>query len=88
MRLWPLAGVVCGILWAGLSGCDSGGEKFTPVAGKVTVGGAPLTSGAVTFQPDADKGNNTKHIPVGNLDAQGNYTVTSAATPGAPPGWY
>ena len=77
-----------GLLSAGLAGCGAGGETLTPVAGKVTVGGAPLTAGAVTFHPDADKGNKTQHIPVGNLDAQGNYTMMSAATPGAPLGWY
>jgi hypothetical protein len=84
MRLWGWIAMGCVFL----VGCGSGGEKFTPVAGKVTVGGAPLTSGAVTFQPDSDKGNTTPHIPVGNLDAQGSYTLMSAATPGAPPGWY
>jgi hypothetical protein len=56
--------------------------------GKVTVNGAPLGSGAVTFQPDAGKGNSTRHIPVGSLDAQGNYKLMSATSEGAPPGWY
>lgn len=85
MRLGILIAIACAVL----AGCGAGGdEKLTPVAGKVTVNGAPLTSGAVTFQPDAAKGNNTKHIPVGNLDAQGTYTLSSAATSGAPLGWY
>jgi hypothetical protein len=79
----------CGIVWAGLSGCGTGGsEKLTPVAGKITVGGAPLTTGSVTFQPDAAKGNKTLHIPVGTLDAEGNYKLMSATSPGAPLGWY
>ncbi len=71
-----------------LSGCETGGERLTPVTGKVTVGGAPLTSGSVTFQPDAAKGNKTQHIPVGTLDGEGNYKLMSATAEGAPLGWY
>jgi hypothetical protein len=79
---------LCGILCLILAGCGSGGEQLTPVAGKVTLDGQPLASGAVSFQPDASKGNTTKHIPLGNLDAQGNYRLMSADKTGAPLGWY
>ena len=80
-------------LWLALCatffGCGSGkDEKLTSVAGKVTVNGAPLTSGAVTFQPDTAKGNLTQHIPVGMLNADGRYELMSATKKGAPPGWY
>jgi hypothetical protein len=68
--------------------CGATGEKLTPVAGKVMVDGAPLTTGAVTFHPDAQKGNHSPHIPVGTLDAQGNYKLMSATKEGAPLGWY
>lgn len=79
----------CGLVCLGLSGCGTGGsEKLTPVVGKVTVDGAPLATGAVTFHPDAAKGNHTPHIPVGTLDAQGNYKLMSATKEGAPLGWY
>jgi hypothetical protein len=82
---WCCGGLA--LLW--LAGCGGGGgEKLTPVAGKVTVQGAPLTTGGVSFHPDAQKGNRTQHIPVGSLDAQGNYTLMSAAREGAPLGWY
>ena len=50
--------------------------------------GAPLTTGAVTFQPDGSKGNPSQHIPVGTLDAQGQYELTCATQKGAPAGWY
>jgi hypothetical protein len=74
---------------AGLLGCGAGGgDKLTPVVGKVTVDGAPLATGAVTFHPDAAKGNSTPHIPVGMVDAQGNYKLMSATKEGAPLGWY
>src|SRR4051812_41535360 len=89
-RSWRLISRVafCGIVCAGIFGCSSGGTKLTPVAGKVTVDGAPLATGSVTFHPDAAKGNNTPHIPVGSLDAQGNYKLVSATKDGAPLGWY
>jgi hypothetical protein len=88
MRLISRFGL-CGTLCAVLAGCGAaGGEKLTPVVGKVTVDGAPLGAGSVTFHPDAGKGNNTLHIPVGTLDAQGNYKLMSATNEGAPPGWY
>jgi hypothetical protein len=80
---------VCGLLIAGLCGCGgSGDEKLTAVAGRVTVNGAPLTIGAVTFQPDVEKGNQTQHIPVGQLGADGRYELMSATKNGAPLGWY
>jgi len=78
----------CGMLCAAVWGCGSGGEKLAPVTGEVTVNGMPLTTGAVTFHPDAAKGNSTPHIPVGTLDSQGNYKLISATKEGAPLGWY
>src|SRR5262245_26414069 len=78
-----LCGLFCAI------GCGGGsGAKLTPVVGKVTVDGAPLTSGGVTFHPNSAKGNNTPHIPLGALDAQGNFKLMSATSEGAPLGWY
>jgi len=79
---------ICGIACAAVLGCGSSAEKLTPVAGNVTVDGAPLTSGSVTFHADAQKGNTTPHIPVGMVDSQGNYKLMSATKEGAPPGWY
>jgi hypothetical protein len=80
---------ICGLLLACHWGCGSGNsQKFTPVAGKVTVNGEPLATGSVTFQPDASKGNNSLHIPVGMLDPQGNYKLMAAKAEGAPLGWY
>jgi hypothetical protein len=89
-RRWSLIGHVglCGIVCVGLFACSAGSEKLTPVVGKVTVNGAPLAIGGVTFHPDAQKGNTSPHIPVGTLDAQGNYKLMTATKEGAPPGWY
>jgi len=80
---------VCGLLITTLCGCGaSGDEKLTFVAGKVSVNGAPLTVGSVTFHPDIDKGNQTQHIPVGVIAADGRYELMSATKKGAPLGWY
>jgi hypothetical protein len=87
---WRLLGAT-GLLCAFLAGCAQeppAAEKFFPVTGKVTMGGQPLTAGSVTFHPDAAKGNNSPHVPVGFLDAQGNYTLKTGTKDGAPPGWY
>src|SRR5438046_2540522 len=79
---------VCGLACAALVGCGAGGEQLAPVTGQVTVDGAPLTTGSVTYHPDAEKGNNTPHIPIGTLDPDGRYKLVSATKAGAPPGWY
>jgi hypothetical protein len=82
---WKCLLFFCVVLW----GCSaSRDEKLAPVAGKITVNGAPLRSGGVTFRPDAEKGNLTQHIPVGTVDAEGRYELMSATKKGAPLGWY
>jgi hypothetical protein len=85
-RRWRLIVGLCGMICAGCS--SGGGTMLAPVVGKVTVDGTPLTSGGVTFHPDSAKGNTTPHIPLGTLDAQGNYKLMSATSEGAPLGWY
>jgi hypothetical protein len=80
------AAVLCLMVAVGCSRASSG--KFLPVEGHVTVNGNPLTTGSVTFHPDAAKGNMTQHLPTGTIDSQGNYKLLSATKAGAPPGWY
>lgn len=85
----PPAFALLAIIIACCSGCgDKSITVLIPVRGKVTLNGAPLGTGSVTFTPDAAKGNTTPHIPVGTLDAEGNYSLQSAGKEGAPPGWY
>lgn len=73
-------------------GCGdaSGVGKTFPVAGKVTIGNAPLTarSTIVLFAPDASKGNSSSFESSGTVDADGNYTLQTKGKRGAPPGWY
>jgi hypothetical protein len=58
------------------------------VKGTVTVDGTALFAGQVTYYPDSAKGNTSRFIPIGGIDAQGNYTLTTDGREGAPPGWY
>jgi hypothetical protein len=69
-------------------GKDNKGEKLVPVRGKVRYQGEPLTTGMVILVADVTKGKTTKHEPRGSIDDQGNYRVSTAGRPGAPPGWY
>jgi hypothetical protein len=73
------------LLWLS-SGC--GGSKAAPVTGHVTLNGKALTAGTVTFVPDKSKGNTSGEEPMGEINAQGEYTVQTRGKPGAPLGWY
>jgi hypothetical protein len=83
---WSLlaAGCVC----LGALGCGGSQESFTPVTGKVAYKGKPLETGSVVFSADTSRGNTTAHEPRGAIDSTGNYTLSTAGKPGAPPGWY
>jgi hypothetical protein len=81
---------VCGFL--ALAG--GGGPKLVPVSGTVTLDGKPFSGCIVTFVPDTAKGNKGNLAPQGRLNAQGQFTLVTAAViasdggPGAPLGWY
>ena len=81
-----LCGALCGLLWLSSSGC--GGPASAPVTGHVTLNGKPFTSGTVTFVPDKAKGNTSGEEPLGEINAQGEFTVQSRGKPGAALGWY
>jgi hypothetical protein len=70
------------------AGCGKKAGEFVPVSGKVTLDGKPLTVGAISFRPDAARGNASMHIPSGDIDPQGNYKLVTVGKDGAPLGWY
>jgi hypothetical protein len=77
------------LAWAAcLAGCGGPAERLVPVSGKVTVNGRPLPGGKVVFHPDAGKGNTSRQVPRGTLDAQGVYRLSTGDRAGAPLGWY
>lgn len=77
------------LLALAVGGCWGGEDaRLIPVAGTVTYAGRPLTTGTVSFRPDAARGNHSLHHPTGAIDAQGRYELFTAGKPGAPPGAY
>ena len=55
---------------AALAGCGSDGDPVAPVRGKVTVGGAPVTTGVVMFWPDDGRAPAT-----GQIQPDGTYEL-------------
>jgi hypothetical protein len=62
-------------------GCGS--ELPSTVSGKVTLDGAPLTKGTVTFAPQGEG-----RIAYGEIDSSGNYTVRTLNDQGMQVGEY
>jgi hypothetical protein len=84
-RVGPAAAIALALFL--VAGCDGSGS-LQKVTGKVTVDGAPLTTGSVRFVPDAAKGNKSKDEPAGQIGSDGTYTLITNGKPGAPAGWY
>jgi hypothetical protein len=89
---WPRGlRLVAILLTASLAGgCAGDGVPTLPVSGQVTLDGEPVTveGTVVLFKPDSAKGNSSKLEPVGTVDADGRYALTTAGRRGAPAGWY
>jgi hypothetical protein len=68
-----------------LAGCGDS-EKAYAVSGKVTVGGAPLTAGTVTFVPEGAA--KTAGNPMTTIKSDGTYTMAGKNNRGLPAGRY
>jgi len=77
--------LVLGVLVLSLPGCGSS-VKVSPVRGKVTADGAPVTSGQVSYIPTSadQKGG----MSAGQITSSGEYTIYTAGKEGAPLGTY
>jgi hypothetical protein len=86
---WVGKGLLGLLLTAGLVGCSNNDRTpVYPVHGKVLYRGKPTANAMVTFHPIQDNRPDAVH-PVGHVDAQGNFTLTSFASgDGAPEGEY
>lgn len=70
-----------------LSGCrGETGPRLFPVAGRVTLAGEPLATGAVTLRPESTR--DGWEQPTGSIDEDGRYRVFTRERPGAPAGRY
>lgn len=81
-RTWLALGLVA------LAGCSGDSLRLAPVVGQVSMPDRTLTTGTVSFRPDAGRGNTSLHHPTGVLDATGRYELYTVGKKGAPPGWY
>ena len=63
-----------------------------PVAGTATLDGKPLAGFVVTFNPDVEKGMQSRMDCSGRLGSEGQYSIKMddgfKQYTGAPPGWY
>jgi hypothetical protein len=76
---------------ASLLGCGAKREAppaLTPVMGKVSVDGEPITSGMVIFHPEDGAPAAPSMLPTGMIQRDGSYTLVSGASPGAAAGKY
>jgi len=71
-----------------LTGCGEPPVPLVIVQGKIVVGDQPVTSGTVSFRPDAALGNKTMQQPAGTIEADGSFELFTIDRAGAPPGWY
>ena len=88
--LSPRRFVLAGLLIAyAVTGCGKSGPKTVPVSGTVTVDGAPLNAGQVTFFPvDNTGGSGGTGFSGGIIDSAGKYTISTDGQSGAPLGKY
>jgi hypothetical protein len=69
-------------------GCGPARPRLVPVAGRVTVGGKPLSFGSVQFLADAARGNPSLEVPLAAVRPDGGYALETGGKKGAPPGWW
>lgn len=65
-----------------IAGCgtDPNKPKLGKVSGKVTYKGQPLTSGTITFTPEAGKGGETGQVATSQIGTDGSYELTTFDT--------
>jgi hypothetical protein len=68
-------------------GCGGGAKPMLPVTGKVTYLGMALHGGTLVFTPDTSRGADGP-IALGDIRADGTYTLRTGKAYGAAPGWY
>jgi hypothetical protein len=83
-----LLGLLClgGLLFF-VVGSRPGAAPLQPVSGKVSYRGQLLQTGMIVFTPDVSKGA-AGGAAVGQIHADGTYTLNTGEATGASPGWY
>ena len=70
-----------------VTGCEQRPTALARVSGRVTYAGAAVVHGVIVFTPDAESGNYGV-CAVGEIGADGRYSLTTDGAPGAAPGWH
>jgi hypothetical protein len=90
LRLGPilLLGLLClgGLLFF-LVGSKPAAAPLQLVTGKISYHGQPLQTGLIVFTPDTSRGA-SGGMAVGQIRADGTYTLQTGEAQGASPGWY
>jgi hypothetical protein len=81
-----LRGIAAGLVVLLALGCGSKGS-FAPVNGKVFFQGRPLPRGTIVFTPDPARGGAGPQASA-DIQADGTFTLRTAAQDGAIPGWH
>jgi hypothetical protein len=78
------------LLLLALALCTGCGERLLPVKGKVTLNGNPLPPGHafIWFVPDASKGSQDTRFTSCQLNAAGEFELSTQGQDGLPLGWY
>jgi hypothetical protein len=71
-----------------VAGCGGSGPKLYPVKGKVTLDGSELKAGSIAFIADQARGNKVPKNPLGKINSDGTYSITTDGKDGAPLGYY
>ena len=79
MIRFSLVWCVLGLLFLS-TGC---GSSLVQVSGKVTLDGAPLNTGNISFAPVGEG-----QVAIGTINSKGEYTLQSGSANGVPPGKY
>jgi hypothetical protein len=71
-----------------IGGCKGGANlpALAPVKGKVTVDGKSVTSGQVVLIPETPEKGKEGALSAGQIDADGNYEISTGGKSGAPLG--
>lgn len=85
MALNRIAFIACAVTFISVLGC--GGFATNSVAGKVTLNGEALSQGTVTLIPESSEFPAPSN-PVGAIQEDGSFLISTAKLVGAPPGEY
>lgn len=80
LRRLPILIAICSVSFVALCGCGRGSTPLAPAKGVITLEGAPLVGGTVTFATVSGQ------VAMGTTNDQGEFTLKTGDRAGAPVG--